>query len=70
MTGKATIYINGENIHEKKTVAAADVIVPLKKKLEKVELNVFMQPDGKGHVLLGDLIYISPEKVKKTSDKK
>jgi len=70
MTGKATIYINGEMIHEKKTVATGDVIIPLKKKLEKIEINVFMQPDSKGHVLLGDLIYISPEKAKKTSDKK
>ena len=70
MTGKATIYINGEAVQEKKAVAAGDVLIPLKKKLEKIEINVFMQPDGKGHVLLGDLIYISPEKVRKTSDKK
>ena len=70
MTGKALIHVNGEMVHEKKTVGAGDVAVRVKKGLEKIELNVFMQPDSKGHVLLGDLVYVSPEKVKKTSDKK
>ena len=70
MTGKATIYINGEVIHEKKTVAAADVVVKLKKGLDKIEINVPMQPDSKGRLLLGDLVYVTPEKIKKTSDKK
>ena len=70
MTGKATIYINGENIHEKKTVAAADVVVNLKKGLEKIEINVPMQPDSKGRLLLGDLVYVTPEKLKKSSSDK
>ena len=29
-----------------------------------------MQPDGKGHALLGDIVYITPEKLKKTAGKK
>ena len=69
MTGKAMIYVNGEMVHEKKTVGVGDVVVRVKKGIEKIELNVFMQPDGKGHVLLGDLIYVTPEIIKKTTGK-
>ncbi len=66
MTGKATIYVNGEVAYEKKSVAAADIVVSLKRGLETIEINVPMQPDSKGHLLLGDLVYVTPEKLKKT----
>ena len=70
MTGKATIYLNGEAIHERKSSNAGDVVLRLAKDLETIELNVFMQPDGKGHALLGDIVYITPERLKKTAGKK
>ena len=70
MTGKATIYLNGEAIHERKSSTAGDVVIRLQKDLKTIELNVFMQPDNRGALLLGDIIYITPEKLKKTAGKK
>ena len=70
MAGRASIYLNGELIHERKASSTEDVVVQLKEGLESIELNVRMQPDGKGHVLLGDIVYITPEKLKKTAGKK
>ena len=70
MTGKATVYLNGEAVHERKTATSGDVVLRLGKDMETLEINVFMQPDGKGHVLLGDIVYITPEKLKKTAGKK
>ena len=62
MTGKATVYLNGKAVYEKKTISAADVVIPLKPGLETIELNVRMQPDSKGHVLLSDIVYVSPDR--------
>ena len=70
MTGKASIYINGELLHERKSSATGDVVLQLKEGLEAIEINVRMQPDGKGHAMLGDIVYITPEKLKKTAGKK
>ena len=70
MTGRAAVYINGEPVHERKSSASGDVVIRLKEGLESIEVNVRMQPDGKGHVLLGDIVYITPEKLKKTAGKK
>ena len=70
MTGKATIYLNGEAVHERKSSTAGDVVIRLQKDLKTIELNVFMQPDNRGALLLGDIIYITPEKLKKTAGKK
>lgn len=69
MTGKASIYVNGELIQERKSSATGDVVVHLKEGMEAIEVNVRMQPDGKGHVMLGDIIYITPEKIRKTGKK-
>ena len=63
MTGKATIYFNGEIVHEKKATVSRDVVIPLKKGLETIEINVFLQPDNKSRALLADIVYVSPEKV-------
>jgi len=70
MTGKATVYINGEVVFEKKGSVTKDVAIPLKKGLGTVEMNIFMQPDSKSRVLLADLVYVSPEKIKVKSDDK
>ena len=70
MTGKASIYVNGDLIHERKTSSTGDVVVPLKKGTDSIEINVRMQPDSKGHILLADIVYISPEKVKPVSSGK
>ena len=70
MTGKASIYLNGELIHERKTSTAEAVVIQLKQGLKTIEVNVCMQPDGKGHVMLGDIVYITPEKLKRTAGKK
>ena len=69
MTGKGTIHINGETVFEKKSAAMQDVVIPIKKGLEQLEINVLLQPDSKGHILLADIIYISPERVKKAASK-
>ena len=69
MTGRGSIHLNGELVHERKSSATGDVVIRLKKGLESIELNVRMQPDSKGHVLLGDIVYITPEKLKKTAGK-
>ena len=70
MTGKASIYLNGELVHERKTSTSGDVVLQIKEGLESAELNVCMQPDSKGHIILGDIVYITPEKLKKTAGKK
>ena len=70
MTGKATVYINGETAYEKKTSATNDIIIPLKKGLEEVVVNVIMEPDSFGRVTLAEIVYVSPEKVKKKSENK
>ena len=70
MTGKALVHVNGELIHERKGSATGDVVIQIKEGLETIELNVLMQPDSKGHAMLGDIIYITPEKLKKTAGKK
>ena len=70
MTGKAMIYVNGELLHERKVSTTGDVVIRLKAGLESISLNVLMQPDGKGHASLGDIVYITPEKLKKTAGKK
>ena len=70
MTGKASIFINGELIHEKKNSPSGDVIVPLKKGTASIEINVRMQPDSKTHILLADIVYVSPDKVKPVSSGK
>jgi len=62
MTGKAAIYLNGELVLERKSSLAGDVVIPLKKGLETVEMNVIMQPDARGHILLADIVYLMPEK--------
>ena len=64
------IFINGELIHDKKNTTTGDVTVQLKEGLETIEINVRMQPDSKGHILLGDIVYITPEKLKKNTEKK
>ena len=69
MTGKGQIYVNGEMLFEKKATAAEDIVVPLKSGLEKIELNILMQPDPKGHLLLGDMVFVTQEKLKKSSSK-
>ncbi len=69
MTGKADVFLNGELVLERKSSAPGDVIIPLKEGLDKVEFNVRMQPDVKGHILLGDIVFVSPEKLKKISGK-
>ena len=70
MTGKATVFLDGKAVLEKKTPAAEDVLIPLKAGLGTIEINVRMQPDSKGHILLGDIVYVSPEKPKAKSAKK
>ena len=67
MTGRAEIYLNDELILDKKSTSAGDIIVRLKKGIDKITLNILMQPDAKGHILLGDIVYVTPEKLKKTS---
>ncbi|MBP5586789.1 MAG: DUF4982 domain-containing protein [Lentisphaeria bacterium] len=67
MTGKAEIFLDGELILEKKSMTAGDVVVRLKKGLDTVGINVRMQPDSKGHILLGDIVYVTPEKLKKST---
>ena len=69
MTGRGSIHLNGELVHDRKSSATGDVVVRLKKGLESIELNVRMQPDSMGHVLLSDIVYITPEKLKKTPGK-
>ena len=69
MTGKAEIFVNGKSILERKSSLAGDTVAPLKAGLDKIEINVLMQPDSKGHILLGDIVYVTPEKAKKTSGK-
>ncbi len=66
MTGKAEIFLNGELLQEKKNAAATDIVIRLKSGTEKAVLNIRMQPDSKGHILLGDIVYVTPEKLKKT----
>ncbi len=70
MTGRGEIFINGELALDKKNASNGDVTVQLKEGLETIEINVRMQPDTKGHILLGDIVYITPEKIKKTTEKK
>ena len=69
MAGKAEIFLDGELALERKTSTPGDVTVRLKEGLDNIELNVRMQPDSKGHILLGDIVYVTPEKLKKTSGK-
>ena len=70
MTGKATIYFNGEVVYEKKAQVTRDAVIPLKKGIETIEINVFLQPDNKSRAALADIVYVSPEKVNpKTNDK-
>ena len=69
MTGKGQIYVNGDMLFEKKTTAAEDIVVRMKSGLEKIELNILMQPDPKGHLLLGDMVFVTQEKLKKSSGK-
>ena len=69
MTGRGSIHVNGELVHERKSSTAGDVVVHLKEGLESIEINVRMQPDSKGHILLGDIVYIIPEKLKKNAGK-
>ena len=39
-------------------LAGQDVVIPLKKGLETAELNVIMQPDARGHILLANIVYL------------
>ena len=66
MTGKASIYLNGELALERKTSTPGDVVLPLKDVSGTVEMNVLMQPDTKGHILLADIVYITLESLKST----
>ena len=66
MTGKASIYLNGELALERKTSAPGDVVLPLKDVSGTIEMNVLMQPDTRGHILLADIVYITPEKIEGT----
>ncbi|MBQ7732287.1 MAG: DUF4982 domain-containing protein [Lentisphaeria bacterium] len=70
MTGKAEIHLNGKLILNRKTFSAADAVIPLKKGVEKAELNVLMQPDNIGHILLGDIVFITPGKNQKADSSK
>ena len=70
LTGRASIYLNGELLHERKSSATEDVVIRLKQGLKTIELNACIQPDGKGHIMLGDIVYITPEKLKRTAGKK
>ena len=70
MIGKGTIYLNGEAVHERKSSTSGDVVIRLNKELKTIEINVLMQPNGQGVILLGDIIYITPDKLKKTAGKK
>ena len=58
MTGKASVYLNGELVLERKSSSAGDVVIPLKKGLETAEMNVIMQPDARGHILLANIVYL------------
>ena len=70
LTGKTEIYLNGELILNRKTSAAADVVIRLKKGLETAMVNILIQPDASGNILLGDIVYATPEKLKKTASSK
>ena len=61
MTGKASVYLNGEAALERKSSNAGDVVVPLKPGMETAELNIIMQPDARGHILLADIVYLLQE---------
>ena len=67
MAGRAEVYLNEELILDRKNSAQADAVIRLNKGLGKIRLNVRMQPDVRGHILLGDIVYVTPEKIKKTS---
>jgi hypothetical protein len=70
MTGKGSIYLNGKLVYERKTSASGDVVIPLDAETREIELYICMQPDTKGHILLADIVYVSPDKQKpKTADK-
>ena len=71
MTGKGSIYLNGKLVYERKTSASGDVVIPLDAETREIELYICMQPDTKGHILLADIVYVSPDKQKpKTAEKK
>ncbi len=68
MTGKAEVYINGELVLNRKATSAADASVRLKKGLETIHISIRMQPDTKGHILLGDIVFVTPDTVKNPSE--
>ena len=70
MTGKASVYLNGELVTERKSSNAGDVVVPLKPGLETAEINIIMQPDARGHILLADIVYLMHENDSDPADKK
>ena len=69
MTGKGDIFLNGKLALERKNPTPADAVVRLERGLDTIEINARMQPDNNGHISLGDIIYITPERPKKTSEK-
>ena len=69
MTGKAEIYLNDELVLNRKSTSPGDAVFQLKPGLETICLNVRMQPDVQGHILLGDIVFVTPEKLKKTAEK-
>ena len=70
MMGKASVYLNGERVVERKSSNAGDVSVPLKPGLETAEINIIMQPDARGHILLADIVYLMHENDSDPADKK